>query len=75
MTLSGQLERLALSSESQLMDSRERMSQAYLETRMKQYRILSEEWDKVIEQIRKIEGFSNFLQAVPFPSPSFKRLL
>jgi len=64
--LNGQLERLALSSGSGLMDDEKPMSQAHLEARMKKYRILSEEWDKVVEQIRKIEGFSNFLQAVPF---------
>ena len=33
---------------------------------MQRHRILPEKWGKVIEQTRKIEGFSNFLQAVPF---------
>ena len=64
--LSGQLEHLALSSESRLVLNEKPMSQVHLEAQMKKYRILSEEWDKVVEQIRKIDGFSNFLQAVPF---------
>jgi CHAT domain-containing protein len=33
---------------------------------MQRHRILSEEWENVIKQIRKVEGFSNFLRAVPF---------
>jgi len=64
--LSGQLEHLALSSESQPMDGENPTSLAHLESRMQRYRILSEEWEKLIEQIRTIEGFSDFLQAIPF---------
>jgi CHAT domain-containing protein len=30
------------------------------------HRILSERWDQVVQQIRQIEGFAHFLQAVPF---------
>jgi len=33
---------------------------------MQRCRILTEEWEKLIGQIRKIEGFSNLLQAIPF---------
>jgi CHAT domain-containing protein len=34
---------------------------------MRRNRILSAEWEKNIGQIRKIDGFGTFLQAVPFP--------
>ena len=63
------LEHLALSSQSNSrpMDDDERLETlAYLDVQIQKNRILSEEWDKVIGQIRKIEGYSNFLQAVPF---------
>jgi CHAT domain-containing protein len=60
--ISLELERLALSLESGPMD-RERPN---LEVQMQRNRILSAEWDKIIEQIREIEGFRHFLQAVPF---------
>ena len=33
---------------------------------MRRNRILSAEWEKIVGQIRKIEGFRDFLQAVPF---------
>ena len=33
---------------------------------MQRNRILSEDWERVVERVRTIEGFSNFLQAVPF---------
>jgi CHAT domain-containing protein len=34
---------------------------------MRRYRIVSEKWNKVVGQVQKIDGFGNFLQAVPFP--------
>jgi len=34
--------------------------------RSQRCRILSEEWEKLLGQIREIDGFNNFLQAVPF---------
>ena len=59
-----QLEQLALSLESQLMDH----NKPNLEVQMQRNRILLEEWEKIIQQIREIDGFHNFLQAVPFPT-------
>ena len=62
-----ELEHLALSSESRpLLHSERPTTLAHLEAQMQRHRILSEKWEKVLEQIRKIEGFDNFLQAVPF---------
>jgi hypothetical protein len=64
-----ELERLALSSESRPQLDSERpktRTLTHLEAQMHRHRILSEKWEKVLDQIRKIEGFSNFLQAVPF---------
>ena len=62
-----ELERLALSSESRPpLDSERPRTLAHLEAQMQRHRVLSEAWEKLIEQIREIEGFSNFLQAVPF---------
>jgi len=37
-----------------------------LDVQMQQNRVLSEDWEKVVQRVRAIEGFSNFLQAVPF---------
>jgi CHAT domain-containing protein len=37
-----------------------------LEVQMKKCRILSEQWEETVGQIQKIEGFTDFLQAVPF---------
>ena len=65
-TIGVELERLAISSESGPIDNGSPKSLAHLEAQMQRYRILSEEWEEVVGQIRKIEGFSNFLQAVPF---------
>jgi CHAT domain-containing protein len=62
--ISLELERLALSSEfeSTLMDGQI----PNLEVQMHRNRILTAEWEKIIEQIREIDGFRNFLRAVPF---------
>ena len=59
-----QLEQLALSSESGPMD----YNKPNLEVQMQRNCILSSEWEKIIGQIREIDGFHNFLQAVPFPA-------
>ena len=64
-SVSNQLEHLALSSKSRSMDSESRTSLPH-EVQMQKCRILSGEWEKLIGQIREIEGFSNFLQAIPF---------
>ena len=60
--ISVQLERLALSSESGLMDD----YRPNFEVQMQRNRILSAEWENIIGQIREIDGFHNFLQATPF---------
>jgi len=33
---------------------------------MQQHRILSDDWDNVVQKTRQIDGFADFLQAVPF---------
>ena len=48
-TLSGQLERLSLSSESRLMDNEQPISKAHLKVQMERYRNLSEEREEVME--------------------------
>ena len=57
-----QLERLALSSESGQINH----DRPNLDARMQRNRILSAEWENIIGQIREIDGFHQFLQAVPF---------
>ena len=37
-----------------------------LDVQMQKNRVLSEDWEKVVQRVWAIEGFSNFLQAVPF---------
>ena len=34
--------------------------------KLKQQRVLSDKWDDIVKHIRQIEGFSDFLQPVPF---------
>ena len=63
-TLSGQLERLSMSVESRL--SASESSRPSFEAKMQQHRILSEKWDDVVDKIRQIDGFTDFLRAVPF---------
>jgi hypothetical protein len=68
-TLSGQLECLAMSAEFRLSASSEsNMVGTSFEAKMQQHRILSEKWDDVVDKIRqvKLEGFTDFLRAVPF---------
>ncbi|KDQ51313.1 hypothetical protein JAAARDRAFT_199150 [Jaapia argillacea MUCL 33604] len=36
------------------------------DTRMRDHRLLSEEWDDVVDKIRKLRGFEDFLKAVPY---------
>ena len=36
------------------------------ELKMRQHRILSEKWDDVVNEIRQINGFSDFFRAIPF---------
>jgi tetratricopeptide (TPR) repeat protein len=38
----------------------------FYDQQTKKHRILSEKWDEAVRQIRQIDGFTNFLQAVPF---------
>ena len=76
-TLSGQLECLAMSVESGL--SASESSESNMEwaewpssfgpsfkAKMQQHRILSEKWDDVVDRIRQVDGFTDFLRAVPF---------
>ena len=76
--LSGQLERLAMSSEPELVASSTGPGTAGIESRvlfeakMKRHRILSDEWAGVLGNIRKVDGFTNFLRAVPF-AKAFER--
>jgi hypothetical protein len=66
-TLSGQLECLAMSVESRLSATSEsNMVGPSFEAKMQQHRILSEKWDDVVDKIRQVDGFTDFLRAVPF---------
>ena len=62
-TLSAEREHISVSSRSGLLDTEGPMA---LDAQMQRNRILSEDWERVVERVRTIEGFSNFLQAVPF---------
>jgi tetratricopeptide (TPR) repeat protein len=67
--LSIQLEHLAMSFESwstALPGSDEERPVVSFEVKMQQHRILSGKWDDVVGKIRQIDGFADFLQAVPF---------
>lgn len=63
--LSTRIERQAMSSQ---FDSYGLSSKVALpfEVQEREYRALSENWNKVVAEIRSVEGFQNFLQAVPF---------
>ncbi|KAG8967301.1 hypothetical protein FRC03_010240 [Tulasnella sp. 419] len=37
-----------------------------LDAESQRYRLLSENWDRLVEKIRKLEGFQRFLQPTPF---------
>ncbi|KDR67678.1 hypothetical protein GALMADRAFT_105637 [Galerina marginata CBS 339.88] len=65
-SLSRQLEQLALSSNSGSLDSGDPVLSASSEAQLREHRILSEDWEKVVMQVRQIEGFHDFLQTVPF---------
>jgi hypothetical protein len=60
--VSRELERHALSSDLESPPSHPEFYDAQLQ----RHRILSEEWDTTLGEIRKIDGFADFLQAVPF---------
>ncbi|KDR68028.1 hypothetical protein GALMADRAFT_79204 [Galerina marginata CBS 339.88] len=64
--LSRQLEHLVLSSNSGSLDSDGPVFSASLDAQFRNHRILSEDWEKVVERVRQVEGFHNFLQTVPF---------
>jgi hypothetical protein len=67
--VSGELERLAMFSDAESMaiplGSVPNPSVSY-DRKMRRHRILSEERDTVVERIRQIDGFANFLQPIPF---------
>ena len=65
-TLSIQREHLSISSGSRLLDSEGPIVLPPLDVQMRRNRILSEDWEKVVQRVRTIEGFNNFLQTVPF---------
>ena len=73
-TLSGQLECLAMSVELGMSASStsasefniEQPFQSSFEAKMQQHRTLSEKWNDVVDKIRQVDGFADFLQAVPF---------
>ena len=62
-TLNAEREHISVSSRSGLLDTEGPM---VLDAQMQRNRILSEDWERVVERVRTIEGFSNFLQPVPF---------
>ena len=62
-TLSAERNHISVSSRSGLLDTEGPVA---LDAQMQRNRILSEDWERVVERVRTIEGFSNFLQAVPF---------
>ena len=47
-------------------ESNVEQSSSSFKAKMQQHRILSEKWDDVVDEIRQVDGFTNFLQAVPF---------
>lgn len=66
-TISSQLETLAIVQQQPAVSSHERRDPvATLEARWTQQRRLSGERDAILEQIRQLDGFANFLRAVPF---------
>ena len=70
-TLSGQLECIAMSVESGLsaLSSKSNTEQplgSSFEAKMQQHRILSEKWDNIVDKIRQVDGFTDFLRTVPF---------
>jgi len=62
-TLSAERGHISVSSRSGLLSTEGPMA---LDAQMQRNRILSEDWERVVERVRTIEGFSDFLQAVPF---------
>jgi len=70
--LSGQLERYAMFSENESTvlslgsDGVGLAPSISFEAKMQRYRILSERWHDVVGKIRQMDGFADFLQAVPF---------
>ena len=70
--LSSQLECLATSSESQSAafpagsSGETSIISVSFEEKMQQHRILSDQWHDIVGKIRQIDGFADFLQAVPF---------
>ncbi|KDR67675.1 hypothetical protein GALMADRAFT_257932 [Galerina marginata CBS 339.88] len=65
-SLSRQLEQLALSTNSGLLDGGGPVLSASFDAQFRKHRILSEDWEKAVEQVRQVDGFHDFLQAVPF---------
>jgi hypothetical protein len=64
--LSSQLEHLAISLNSEVVAEGDFGSSVHFTARLQTHRQLSDQWDRVVERIRMIAGFTDFLQAVPF---------
>ncbi|KAJ6521395.1 CHAT domain-containing protein [Mycena vulgaris] len=64
-SLSKELEDLSLRSEAKITPLLDPVSRVSDDT-MKTQRILSEQWEEVVSQIRRTEGFAHFLQPTPF---------
>ncbi|ETW79619.1 hypothetical protein HETIRDRAFT_155806 [Heterobasidion irregulare TC 32-1] len=67
-TVSNQLEQLATSQSRLVPDASERTPRftTAWDEQWKQQRILSDEWNDIVGRIRQIDGYSDFLQPVPF---------
>jgi hypothetical protein len=65
-SLNLQLQNLALSPKSGSFDSDSSITPTSFEAQMREPSYLVRKWEKVVERVRQVEGFDNFLQAVPF---------
>ncbi|KAH9485970.1 hypothetical protein JR316_0000031 [Psilocybe cubensis] len=65
-SINSQLERLILKSQGSTLETQNSSWETVLDTQMRRHRILSEEWEQVVDEIRQLEGFENFLQTPPY---------
>jgi hypothetical protein len=66
--LSAHLEYHAMSSASEPLDEPNPIPQSAIsfDVRQREYNTLSEKWDQIVEEIRALDGFGDFLRATPF---------
>ncbi|KAG8942813.1 hypothetical protein FRC03_002867 [Tulasnella sp. 419] len=65
--LAMEFERLSLQLETAVVSrGPQRRIGASLEEEARAYKRLSDEWDRLVERIRKLDGFQSFLKAIPF---------